>query len=150
MTAAQFRAMAAEESTHKRSKYRAIAAYRCKSCDAPVTKRQAKCIACGGTEKRFFASRAEAQRYDANKARERRGEIEGLELQPAFPLVVNGIHVGVYKADSRYVIAATGETVVEDVKSEATMTEAARLRMKLAEACHGIKIRKVFKGRSAT
>lgn len=143
MTAAQFKALTEETATRGRSKYSAIAAYRCKSCDLPVSKDQPKCQACGGAEKRRFASRAEARRYDLLRARERRGEIVGLKCQTAFPLVVNGVRVGVYTDDFDY--HERGDFVVEDVKSEATMTEAARLRMRLAEAVHGFRIRKVFK-----
>lgn len=144
LTAAEFLAEVAAEKGRRRSKFGAVAAYRCKGCDAPMTKAQPRCRVCGGTEKRFFPSRAEAKRFDLLKSRERRGEITDLRCQPAFPLEINGIRIGVYKADFAYDEA--GETVVEDVKSPATMTEAATLRMKVAEAVHGIKIRKVFKG----
>lgn len=144
MSAAEFRAQSSAEAGRRRSKYAAVPAYRCKGCDAPVSKTMARCSLCGGAEKRFFASRAEAKRFDILKVRERRGEIANLRCQPVFPLEINGIRIGVYKAD--YAYDESGEAVVEDVKSEATMTEAATLRMKVAEAVHGIKIRKVFKG----
>lgn len=109
-----------------------------------MIKNQDRCRVCGGGATRFFASRAEAQRYDALKARERRGEISDLVCQPTFPLEINGVRIGVYKADFGY--SESGVQVIEDVKSQATMTEAATLRMKLAEAVHSITIRKIFKG----
>lgn len=144
ITAAEFRAEAATHKARRRSKYGAVVAYRCKACGAPVVKEQPHCRVCGGVDKRFFASRAEAQRFDVLAARERRGEIADLECQPAFVLEINGVRIGLYKADYRY--RENGVLIVEDFKSEATMTEAATLRMKVAEAIHGIKIRKVFKG----
>ena len=87
-----------------------------------------------------FASRAEAQRYADLKLLERIGEITELELQPAFDLVVNGHKVCRYIADFRYRKAATGEAVVEDVKSAPTRTPEYRIKRKLMLACHGIEV----------
>ena len=87
-----------------------------------------------------FASRSEAQRYADLKLLERIGEITELELQPAFDLVVNGHKVCRYIADFRYRITATGETVVEDVKSTPTRTPEYRIKRKLMAACHGIEV----------
>jgi len=84
-----------------------------------------------------FASKAEAARYRVLKAREDAGEIEGLELQPRFPLVVNGERVGVYVADFRY--REKSEMVTEDVKG--IRTPVYRLKKRLVKALYGIDIR---------
>ncbi len=88
-----------------------------------------------------FASKAEASRYASLKLLVRVGGIEGLELQPRFPLVVNGVKVATYVADFRYRVAATGEVVVEDVKG--VRTPVYRLKKKLLEALSGTKITEV-------
>ena len=89
-----------------------------------------------------FDSLAEANRYCALKLRVRIGEIRDLELQPRFDIIVNGVKVAYYKADFRYRVAATGEVVVEDVKSPITAEDATfRLKKKLVEALHQIKVR---------
>ncbi len=84
-----------------------------------------------------FASKAEARRYGNLKLLERAGKIEGLKLQPKFPLTgVNGGSIGRYTADFEYTelgdnCAPLGR-VVEDVKSTATAKgEAYRLRIRL-------------------
>lgn len=87
-----------------------------------------------------FASRAEAQRYTHLKLLERIGEISELELQPSFDLVVNGHKVCRYIADFRYRVIATGEIVVEDVKSSPTRTPEYRIKRKLMAAVHGIEV----------
>ena len=90
-----------------------------------------------------FASRAEAQRYAHLKLLLRIGEITDLELQPSFDLVVNGHKVCRYIADFRYRETATGETVVEDVKSAPTRTPEYRIKRKLMAALFGIDVREV-------
>lgn len=88
-----------------------------------------------------FASLAEAKRYGELKLMQQAGAITALEPHPPFDLTVNGIVVGRYTADFRYVEVATGETVVEDVKGgRATGTEAYGLRKRLMKAIHGIEI----------
>ena len=100
-----------------------------------------------------FASTKEAQRYSELKLLVLANEITHLELQPRFDLwaaapikdgMRNIIFVGVYKADFKYRDQRnSGVTVIEDVKSSVTSTEAYRLRKRIAEACHGITIREV-------
>jgi hypothetical protein len=87
-----------------------------------------------------FASKAEAQRYADLKILLRIGEISGLELQPSFDLVVNGQLVCRYVADFRYRDTATGQVIVEDVKSAPTRTPEYRIKRKLMAACHGITV----------
>jgi hypothetical protein len=87
-----------------------------------------------------FASKKEAARYVVLRLMERNGEISGLELQPRFPLIVDGVEVAVYVADFRYV--EDGATVVEDVKSPMTRKlRPYRMKKKLMLALHGIEIR---------
>ena len=91
-----------------------------------------------------FASKAEARRYSQLRLLEQAGEIAYLELQPAYPLVVNGLSVGRYVADFRYLDRVTGEWVTEDVKGgAATKTAVYRLKAKLVKALYGITVAEV-------
>lgn len=94
-----------------------------------------------------FDSKPEARRAAELRLLEREGTIRNLELRKphlSYLLIVNGYTVGRYTADARYVVCASGETIVEDVKSKATKTEAYGLRKRLMLACHGIAIREVL------
>lgn len=88
-----------------------------------------------------FASRAEARRYEELMLLGLAGELDNLELQPVFPLVVNGVSVGRYVADFAYREKATGAFVVEDVKG--MRTPVYQLKKKLVAACHGIDVREI-------
>lgn len=92
-----------------------------------------------------FASRAEAKRYSELKLLARAKLIENLELQPKFPLIVNGVLVCTYVADFSYRLPSTGKTVVEDVKSTATRTDAYCIKSKLLAALHSVEIVEVMK-----
>jgi hypothetical protein len=85
-----------------------------------------------------FASKREAERYCTLRVRQRLGEIHGLELQPRFPLVVNGRAVAVYVADFVYTVTATATPVVEDAKGVKTAVYA--LKKALMLACYGISV----------
>lgn len=91
-----------------------------------------------------FSSMAEAKRYGELKLLEKAGEIEGLELQPKFPLIVNGVKVASYIADFRYVVrgkgivSRLGRVVVEDTKG--MITPVYRIKKKMVEALYGIAI----------
>jgi hypothetical protein len=87
-----------------------------------------------------FPSRLEANRYGELKLLERAGEISGLTLQPEYPLTVNGVNCGTYRADFRYVEKANG-TVIEDTKG--FRTPVYRLKKRIVEAIYGIKITEV-------
>lgn len=80
-------------------------------------------------------STREADRWNVLCLLKNAGHLLNLEPHPRFDLIVNGIKVGHYTADSRYV-THEGEVVIEDVKSEPTKTTAYRLRKRLFEACH--------------
>jgi hypothetical protein len=84
-----------------------------------------------------FDSRREANRYCELKIRHCLGEITNLELQPEFLLqeafCKNGKkHRAIkYRADFRYKVVVTGETVVEDVKG--CRTDVFNLKLKMFE-----------------
>lgn len=89
-----------------------------------------------------FDSKKEARRYQELKIRALAGDIWDLKFQEEFPLVVNGITVAVYRSDFTYQ-TAFGK-VVEDVKSAITRRNPVyRLKNKLMNACHGIKITEI-------
>ena len=90
-----------------------------------------------------FDSKAEAMRYAVLKLREKVGEIRDLDLQPEYPLVINGVRVGRIRLDFRYLEDARG-LVIEDVKSEPTRKgEAYQLRKKVFEALYGLTVTEV-------
>lgn len=98
----------------------------------------------------MFASKRESQRYAALKQMQDAGQISDLELQPVFPLIINDKQVLIkskryrngraakYTADFRY--RQDGKVIVEDVKSEATRTEASALRIAVAETIYNMKV----------
>lgn len=108
---------------------------------APV-RGQTKYHAVKGTIDGFtFDSQAEGRRYLVLRDRLQRGEIRDLEPHPpAYRLEVNGVLISRYTPDFRYVVVATGETVVEDVKSSPTKTRDYVMRRKLMLALHGIRV----------
>ncbi len=102
-----------------------------------------------------FDSKKEAARYQELLLLGAAGALRNLELQPRFPLKVDGVTVATYVADFRYDEAmqtlgpapeyadrgVVWRDVVEDVKG--MKTPMYRLKKKLAEALHGIQIREV-------
>lgn len=97
-----------------------------------------------------FDSRKEAERYLELRLMERAGAISGLRRQVVFELIP-AQYVGgkfaeravKYIADFAYVDALTGETVVEDVKSKATITPEYIIKRKLLLYRFGIQIKQV-------
>lgn len=99
-----------------------------------------------------FDSAKEANRYAELHLLEKAGIIEALELQPRFPIIIGGVPIKqrshrygngrqvVYVADFRYVDVATGETVIEDVKGQATRVYL--LKRALVEAM-GLTVREI-------
>ncbi len=80
-----------------------------------------------------FASKREARYYADLKLLERAGEITHLELQPKFPLVVNGKKVCTYIADFMF-RDKDGQLKVWDVKGVITPTF--QIKRKLTEALY--------------
>lgn len=85
-----------------------------------------------------FASKAEANYYLTLKLLERAGQVRDIELQPSYPIVVNGVKVCTYRGDFRYFDKALGKVVTADVKG--MKTPMYRLKKKLVAAVHGIDI----------
>lgn len=85
-----------------------------------------------------FASKREARYYQNLKLLEKAGAIQDIELQPAFPLVVNGVLIGKYVSDFRYVDCETGEVVTVDVKG--FRTKEYKLKKRLVEALYPVQI----------
>lgn len=79
-----------------------------------------------------FASKAEAQRYMLLMLLERQGLIAQLELQPKFPMKINGVKVCTYIADFKYI--RDGIVVIEDVKG--VETDVFRIKAKLFAALY--------------
>lgn len=84
-----------------------------------------------------FASKREAARYKELLVLQRARQISQLELQPEYPLVINGMKIGKYIADFMYV--ENGSVVVEDAKG--FKTPVYRLKKKLVLALYGVEIR---------
>lgn len=80
-----------------------------------------------------FASKREMVRYSQLKMLERCGTIHDLELQPKFPLIVEGVLVCTYIADFKY-RSLDNRTTIEDVKG--ARTEVYRIKSKLFHALH--------------
>jgi len=93
----------------------------------------------------WFDSDMEGKHYLVLRDRERKGEIRDLELQPQFKFAIDGRPVlitsagypngrqATFKPDFRYWDEKRKAVVVEDKKSQATKTEAYKLRKALVE-----------------
>jgi hypothetical protein len=79
-----------------------------------------------------FHSKREAARYQELKISLKVGEIESLELQPRFPMIVDGYKICTYIADFRYL--EQGKVIVEDVKG--FLTDVYKLKAKLFQALY--------------
>lgn len=101
---------------------------------------------------KYFPSTAEAVRYLQLKDLTEAGLIEGLEVQPRYPLNVNGRLVCTYIADFRYdVVDDRGSvlrTVVEDVKG--MIMPVYRLKRKLLEAVLNLDVLEIEAGKIRT
>lgn len=101
-----------------------------------------------------FDSAAEAERYAELKILQAAGEIAGLELQPIYELQPRFKHGKkiirpiTYRADFRYVVTETGQTVVEDVKG--IETEVFKIKSKMLLHVHGVEVRLHRRKRSST
>jgi hypothetical protein len=87
-----------------------------------------------------FDSKKEAARYQELKLMQKAGEIDWIELQPTYPIEINGKKVFEYRADFLY-RKMTGERILEDVKG--VKTDIYRLKKKCVEAYYGITITEV-------
>jgi hypothetical protein len=94
---------------------------------------------------RWFASAAEARRYEQLKRMVDAGQIDNLELQKKLPCTVNNMVICNYLADFAYdVIDDRGypvRSVIEDVKG--MVTDVYKIKKKLVEAVHRIQIQEI-------
>lgn len=100
-----------------------------------------------------FASKREAKRYGELKLLQSRGFICGLELQPSYPIKIDGKPVKIkskgypngraakYIADFWYIEKPSGMAIVED--SKGMDTPVSKLKRALVEAIYGVEIRLV-------
>jgi hypothetical protein len=86
----------------------------------------------------IFDSKKEYRRYVYLKNLASQGEIDQLELQPRYDIIVNGKKCGYYKADFQYFNSKLKKKVVEDVKG--VRTPVFNLKKKLVEAIYSIEI----------
>lgn len=92
-------------------------------------------------EGRTFASKAEARRYQELGYLRQAGLIRDLVCHPRYPLRIDGALICTYVGDFAYTDVATGASITEDVKSEATAKiPIYRLKKKLLLALLGITI----------
>lgn len=96
-----------------------------------------------------FDSEFERDRYAELKLLERAGDISDLKLQPVFELIPPIKEGGKtvqravrYRADFSYL--RNGELIVEDTKSEASVTSTYILKKKLMRFVHGIEIKEIY------
>lgn len=85
-----------------------------------------------------FLSKREASRYQELKLLERGRLITELQLQPAFPITINGMKVCTVKLDFVYIDKITGKRIFED--SKGMDNPMSRLKRKLVQAMYGIEV----------
>lgn len=132
----------------KENKYHAKQVYHCLACDEPVylpKEKPPRCVKCKQPVHRF-ASKDEYKRYAELRVMERFGDIINLEVEPRYPIVVEGEKIGTYVGDFRYT-TKQGAVVVEDVKSPVTKTNLFVWKKKLVKALYHIDVREIYSGR---
>ena len=82
-----------------------------------------------------FSSKKEAKRYEELKLLLQSGDILNIELQPKFPIIINGVKVCTYIADFKYFDNKLKDFIVEDVKG--FKTPVYNLKKKLLLATYG-------------
>jgi hypothetical protein len=94
----------------------------------------------------LFDSKRESVRYSALKAMLHAGLIHTLKIHPVFPIVYQETRICDVELDFAYTTcdkrfpSLQGVRVFEDVKSAGTNTPMSRLKRKLVEAFHGIRV----------
>lgn len=86
-----------------------------------------------------FRSRKEARRYSELLLMKKAGAIRDLELQPRYPLEINGVKIGTYVAD--FIYRDRSGVVVEDTKGVKTKDYVMKKRLMLA--IYGIDVKEV-------
>lgn len=88
----------------------------------------------------YFDSKREAARYTELNFMRQAKKIKDLECHPSFPIDYNDNRICMVELDFRYFDVTRGEYVFEDVKSPGTNNALSKLKRKLVEAFHGIKV----------
>lgn len=112
----------------------------CLGCRASFQQKFKSCPECQAPV-HYFPSKAELRRFRALQLEQQHGSISNLELQPSYPVVINGQKVCTYRADFKYI--RDDQTVIEDVKgtrNEKYLDPLFKLKRKLIEAIYGINI----------
>jgi len=85
-----------------------------------------------------FDSKKEAAKYKKLKLMVKAREIRELQLQPEFPIRVEGVIVCTYRGDFSYIDNKENRLILEDVKG--IKTQVYRLKKKLLKAIYNIDI----------
>lgn len=119
----------------------------CKACETPHDKirlglkdRPTVCMVCKTyRDFLYFPSRAEAVRFAELRLQERAGVISNLQVQVAYPVVINSVRVTKYVAD--FVYTKNNRRVIEDVKGNKDfLSDVFKLKQKLIGAIYGVEI----------
>jgi len=89
-----------------------------------------------------FPSKLEANRYAFLKQAQAAGLIHSLELQPKYPMVINGTKCGNAVMDFKYT-TKDGREIVEDAKGKDN--QLSKLKRKITAALYGIEVQIVTK-----
>lgn len=114
----------------------------CKACNLWHEVKPKECNApdCNYRDFYYFPSTAEATRYAELRLLEKFKKIANLTCHPVFPIKLNGIHICKYIADFSY--TKKGIKIVEDVKGNMKFaTDVSKLKIKLAQAMHGVEVK---------
>ena len=119
-----------------RRKYRNVVVWWCSHCDVPIDVQP--CPRCGHAEGLIkFDSKRERATYGTRALMQAKGIISNLIRQPSYPITINMIRIGVYRADFSY-NDSTGRPVVEDVKGK--HTPLSKFKIRCVEAQYGVKV----------
>ncbi len=112
----------------------------CIKCSEIYDHKETACLKCHNPVA-YFPSQAELIRFKNLQVMQRAGVITDLQLQPKYPVVINGKKVCEYRADFKY---NRGDIpVVEDCKGSLNPKyhdPVFKLKQKLIEAIYGINI----------
>lgn len=92
----------------------------------------------------YFDSQVEIRRYQELKILEQAEQIERLRVHnPVWTIVVNGVLITSYEPDFTYYNRGKPDLVVEDVKSEPTLTDFYKTKKALMRALFGVEIQEI-------
>ena len=86
----------------------------------------------------YFASNKEKEAYLALKELVISGDISDLEMQPKFPIIIEGKQVCRYRADFQFFDHRLDPPRIRVIDVKGMDTEASKLRRRLAEAAYHI------------